>query len=164
MKRSVFFTLLYVLFGSAAPAGPLFQNFDKAGFYSTLASGRLAEIDSELSILEVGSGWKTEAFVGALEMRKAGFLRRAKEKLSTFRLGATRLERALARDSGNAEYHFLRLMIQEHAPKVLHYDRDREADSRIVVRAFPDLPPVLQKAVRNYCAHSRLIHERDLNG
>jgi hypothetical protein len=164
MKRSVFFTLLCILSGSAVAAGPFFQPFDKASIYSALASGSLSKIDSELSVVAGGPGGETDAYTGALLMRKAGLLRRPKEKLSTFRSGATRLERALARDSTNAEYHFLRLMIQEHAPKVLHYDRNRDKDSQIVVRAFPTLLPVLQKAIRNYCAHSRLIHERDLNG
>lgn len=164
MKRCVFITLLYVLSGSATRAGGAFQTLDKAGFYSVMASGRLAAVDSELSVLSTATMKEKQAYEGALLMRKAGLLGRAKEKLATFRAGAVKLEGSLARDTGNAEYHFLRLMIQEHAPAVVHYNKDKETDSRAVIRAFPALPPVVQKAIRNYCSHSRILQETKLNG
>ena len=65
---------------------------------------------------------------------------------------------------GNIEYHFLRLMIQEHAPKAVHYDKDQVKDSQDIIRSFPTLSPVLQKAILDYCPHSKLLHERYLNG
>jgi hypothetical protein len=164
MKRRVFFILFYLLSGLAVPARPLLQNFDKAGFYSAMASGQLAEINTELSVVEASSVREKEAYKGALMMRKAGLLSRAKEKLATFRSGAVKLETCLTKDSGNVEYHFLRLMIQEHAPRVVHYDKERERDSQDIIRSFPALSPVLKKAILNYSTHSKLLHERDLNG
>jgi hypothetical protein len=164
MKRRVLYSLLYLLSGSAAPAGVPFQAFDKAGFYSVMASGKLGDVDAELSLLASSPVKEKEAYEGALMMRKAGLLSRAKEKLTTFKSGAVRLETSLAKDSGNAEYHFLRLMIQEHAPKIVHYDKDREKDSQAIIRSFPTLSPGLQKAILNYCSHSKLLHERELNG
>lgn len=145
-------------------AAPLFQSFDKAGFYSVMASGKIAAVDSELAIVEAATVAEKEAYEGALLMRKAGLLRWPREKLVTFRSGAVKLERSLARDSANVEYHFLRLMIQEQAPAVVHYNKDRERDSRMVIRAFPRLPPVLQNAIRNYCPYSRMLQESKLNG
>jgi hypothetical protein len=164
MKRQAFFTLLYVLFISAAPATPRFQTFDKAGFFSVMASGKLEEINAELSVLETSAVKEKEAYEGALLMRKAGLLSRPKEKLATFKSGYIKMESSMAKDSGNIEYHFLRLMIQEHAPKVVHYDKDREKDSQDIIRSFPSLSPVLQKAILNYCPYSKLLHERELNG
>ncbi|HXD77022.1 MAG TPA: hypothetical protein VN616_04400 [Puia sp.] len=185
MKRSLLFTLFFALTGSALPARDLFRvpstgagnrpgsytipgtgipAFDRGAFYAAMESGNLARIDSELSVVATLTTKDREAYEGALLMRKAGLLSRAKEKLATFRSGAMKLERCLARDSANAEFHFLRLIIQEHAPKILRYNKDRESDSRIVILAYPNLPPSLQKAVRDYCPHSRFIHESDLNG
>jgi hypothetical protein len=164
MKRRVLFTLLYVLSGSPAPAKPMFQTFDKAGFYSVMASGRLEEINAELSVVATSSVKEKEAYEGALLMRKAGLLARPKEKLATFKSGYIKMESSMERDSGNIEYHFLRLMIQEHAPKVVHYDKDQVKDSQDIIRSFPALSPVLQKAILDYCPHSKLLHERNLNG
>jgi hypothetical protein len=164
MKRRVLFTLLYVLSGSPAPAKPMFQTFDKAGFYSVMASGILDEINAELSVVGASTVKEKEAYEGALLMRKAGLLARPKEKLATFKSGYIKMESSMAKDSGNIEYHFLRLMIQEHVPKVVHYDKDRQKDSQDIIRSFSTLSPVLQKAILNYCPHSKLLHERNLNG
>jgi hypothetical protein len=164
MKRRVLFALLYILPGSAAFAGLPFQTIDKAGFYSAMASGRLDSIDAELAVVAASTIKEKEAYQGALMMRKAGLLSHPKDKLATFRSGATKLETCLAKDSGNPEYHFLRLMIQEHAPKIVHYDKEREKDSRDIIRSFPALSPILQKAILNYCPHSKLLQERELNG
>ena len=164
MKRSIVFTLVCALSGSAIIARSSLQTFDKAGFYAVIASGKLEEIDKELTLVTAAAIKEREAYEGALLMRKAGLLSRAKEKLATFKSGYGKMESSISIDSGNAEYHFLRLIIQEHAPKVVHYDKDREKDSRIVIRAFPTLSPVLQKAIRDYCPHSKLLHETELNG
>ena len=92
MKRSVLFTLLCVLSGSAVPARSLSQTFDKAGFYSALASGNPGEINAELSTVKASSIKEKDAYEGTLLMRKAGLLSHPKEKLNTFKLGATKLE------------------------------------------------------------------------
>jgi hypothetical protein len=164
MKRHVLFTLLYILSGSPVSARPTYQTFDKAGFYSAMASGRLEEVNAELSVIEGSTLKEKEAYEGALLMRKAGLLSRPKEKLGTFKSGYIMMERSMERDSANIEYHFLRLMIQEHAPKIVHYDKDQEKDSQDIIRSFPTLSPVLQKAILNYCPHSKLLHEKMLNG
>ena len=164
MKLRVFFILFYLLSGLAVPARPLLQNFDKAGFYSAMASGQLAEINMELSVVAASSVPEKEAYLGALLMRKAGLLSRPKEKLVTFKSGAIKLETCLAKDTANPEYHFLRLIIQEHAPRVVHYNKSTEEDSRDIIRSFPTLSPVLKKAILNYSTHSKLLHERELNG
>ena len=156
MKRCVLFTILCVQLG--------FQTFDKAGFYSAMASGQPGEINAELSAVQASSIKEKDAYEGALLMRKAGLLSRAKEKLATFKSGYIRMESSMAKDTGNIEYHFLRLMIQEHAPKVVHYDKDQQKDSQVIIRSFPSLSPVLQKAILDYCPHSKLLHQKELNG
>ncbi|HET6254189.1 MAG TPA: hypothetical protein VFE32_08950 [Puia sp.] len=164
MKRIVLFILLCALTGSAFSARSHFQTFDKPGFYSAMASGDLQQIDRELAIVTSSAIKEKEAYEGALLMRKAGLLSRAKEKLATFKSGYIKMETSMAKDSGNIEYHFLRLMIQEHAPKVVHYDKDQKKDSQDIIRTFPTLSPVLQKAILDYCPHSKLLHQRELNG
>lgn len=163
MKRCVLFSLLLVLSG-AVIAGSAFQTFDRAGLYSAMASGKLGEINAELSVVQASTVKEKDAYEGALLMRKAGLLSRPKEKLATFKSGYVKLEGAMARDSTDIEYRFLRLMIQEHAPRVVHYNKDQQKDSREIIRSFPTLSPVLQKAILNYCPYSKLLHEKALNG
>jgi hypothetical protein len=55
-------------------------------------------------------------------------------------------------------------MIQENAPKVVHYNKDQEKDSQVIIRSYPALSPVLRKAILDYCPHSKLLHQKELNG
>ena len=164
MKRIVLFSLVCALSGQTTSARPSFQTFDKAAFYSAIADPSLEKIENELTLVKASNAKDKEAFEGTLLMRKAGLLAHAKEKLSTFKSGYIKLERSIATDSSNMEYRFLRLIIQEHAPKVVHYDKDREKDSKAIIQSFSTLSPVLKKAILNYCPHSKLLHERELNG
>jgi len=144
-------------------SGPLFQNLDKANFYAVMASGKLREINEELALIGSSSIKEKEAYEGALLMRKAGLPIPPHEKLASFKTGYHKLESALANDSSNGEYHFLRLMIQEHVPKFVHYDKDRTKDSQDVYHSFRNLPPAVQKAILDYCRHSKLLHSNELN-
>jgi len=140
------------------------QAFDKGGYYTSLASGRIMAIDSELTVLNAVQPKGKEAYEGALLMRKAGLLHHAKEKLRVFRSGAVKLETAMAGDTGNGEYHFLRLIIQEHAPAFLHYNKDMEKDSQQVYRTYGNLSPAVRKAIIDYCKNSKHLRAKELNG
>jgi hypothetical protein len=172
MKLCIFFTLFLILSGTIVRGGrglqpfdkASFQPFDKAGYYTVMASAGVEAIDAELSALGSSSIKEKDAYEGALLMKKAGLLTRPKDKLATFKSGYRKLESALANDSNNIEYHFLRLMIQEHAPKVVHYNKDQESDRRDIIRSFKNLTPVVQQAILDYCKHSNILHERELNG
>lgn len=163
MKIGYLFIFFLLIFKAGKKPGSQ-QTFDKSGYYHVMASGDLAAIDSELVVLNHAPVKEKEAYEGALQMKKAGLLRRPKEKLAVFRSGAVKLETAMAGDSTNGEYHFLRLIIQEHAPAVVHYHKDEENDSAFIRRVFKTLPPVVQKAIEDYCPHSKLLHAKDLNG
>ena len=163
MKLLIFFTHLSLLTGVTEWSEPLFQTLDKANFYSVMASGRLREINEELALIASSSIKEKEAYEGALLMRKAALPIPPHEKLASFKTGYHKLESALANDSSNGEYHFLRLIIQEHVPKFVHYDKDRAEDSQDVYRSFRNLPPAVQKAILDYSIHSKLLHAKELN-
>ena len=163
MKLLILFTHFSLLTRGAEWSEPLFQTLDKSNFYSVMASGRLREINEELTLIASSSIKEKEAYEGALLMRKAGLPIPPHEKLASFKTGIHKLEFALAKDSSNAEYHFLRLIIQEHVPKFVHYDKDRDTDSQDVYRAFRSLPPAVQMAILEYSKHSKLLHAKELN-
>jgi len=163
MKLLILFTHFSLLSGMVDWSRPLFQTLDKSNFYSVMASGRLREINEELTLIASSSIKEKEAYEGALLMRKAGLPIPPHEKISSFKTGYHKLETALSKDSSNGEYHFLRLIIQEHVPKFVHYDKDRDTDSQDVYRAFRSLPPAVQMAILDYSKHSKLLHAKELN-
>src|SRR5665647_907372 len=161
MKLRIIFAFFFILSNGIVPAKNLKQNFDRSAFYAAMASGNIENVNEELSLLNSASISEKEAYEGALLMRKSGLLKIAAEKLRFFKKGRIKLERALFKDSGNCEYHFLRLTIQEHAPKVVKYRAELETDKQFILKYFRNLSPVVQQAIIDYSKNSKILNPED---
>ncbi len=137
------------------------QNFDRVAFYGVMAAGKLDDINKELDLLNSAIVNEKEAYEGAMMMRKSGLLKIAKEKLKFFKKGRIKLETALLNDNENCEYHFLRLTIQEHAPKVVKYSAQLETDKQFILKTFKSLSPALQQVIRDYSKNSKILNPQD---
>lgn len=154
--RSFFYLLLML---SAIPARGYFQKaaFDRSAFYIAMAAETVDEINAQLTIVKTSSINGKEAFEGALLMKKAGLVAKAKDKLSLFKEGRKKLEASIKKESDNPEYCFLRLIIQEHAPKALDYRSDIDHDSKLIRSNYKSLHPAVQQAVTDYSKNSRAL-------
>jgi hypothetical protein len=137
------------------------QNFDLATYYAILKSGGLEEVDKELAGIEDLRSPGKEAYRGALLMKKAGLLKKPKNKLEEFKKGRTELETVIHFNSSNAEYRFLRLIIQEHAPKITKYHDQLKEDSEFVRLHYKELPTALQRVIKDYSRTSSALHVTD---
>jgi len=157
MKTARLATLLTLfLTGAFSPMRVWAQKMDKAAFYALMQSGTKDDIDAELAKLkdsEVG-------YAGALIIREAG-LPKAKARLKMFKEGKAKLEAGIAADPDNAELHFIRLSIQEKSPKIVGYKGNIEADKTFVIKHFDKLPPVVQRAVKDYTKDSKVLKPTD---
>ncbi len=57
------------------------------------------------------------------------------------------LEMAIRENPDNAEFRFLRLMVQEHAPGALGYKNDIQNDSEYIRKSYKSLPDDVQRAI-----------------
>ncbi len=163
VKVSIVFAccLLAVLAGSGTKAWA--QKLEKAAFYKAMASDDIEEINQELATFtDAGSDTKT-GYEGALLMKKASLAGKPKDKLKFFKAGRIKLETALLAEPDNTDLHFLRLVIQEKAPKIVHYRADIEKDKSLVIKNFKTLSPVVQRAITDYSKTSKVLHPEDLN-
>lgn len=166
LKRSAFapllFTTILLLFVRQLP---LAQNssvaFDRAAYYAAFASDNMNTIQKQLDIIRDGSQDQKDAFEGALMMKKAGLIKGASHKLKEFKAGREKLEHMIAKYAGNAEFRFLRLMIQEKAPKILGYDKQIEKDHRYVADHFKTIPEAVKKAILDYSKSSKVLSPED---
>ena len=160
-------SVLLLLSIRVLPGVESWQSFNKQAFYQAMASGDIDEIDTELSKIETGAvaiketGTEKDAYEGALLMKKAGLVSKPAEKLRFFKAGRIKLETCLAKDGANGEYHFLRLIIQEHAPGIVHYRANLKTDSEYIHHTFKNLSPVVQKAITDYSKHSKILRPED---
>jgi hypothetical protein len=162
MKFKIIFALLFILPGAFVQAKTAQQRFDKATFYTVMSSGTLDEINNELDVVTSSGIANKDGYEGALLMKKAGKLSRPAEKLKFFKAGRIKLETALLNDKDNAEFHFLRFAIQEHAPKIVKYRAELEADKQIIKKSYKNLSAAVQHAIMDYTKNSGLLTAQEL--
>ena len=159
--RQFILIALFLVGGAFAKAETVLQKFEKAAFYSAMAGTDLTAVDAELDIIKDAPAKEREGYEGALLMKKASLQRKAKDKLSFFKAGRIKLETALMADPDNTEFHFLRLAIEEHAPKIVKYHKDIDGDKALVIKNFKNLSPVVQHAIVDYSKNSKVLHKED---
>jgi hypothetical protein len=135
--------------------------FDKEAFYNVMSTGDVNAIDNELIVVTGYATANKEGYEGALLMKKASLISGPRKKLDLFKAGRIKLETAIINEPDNMENHFLRLATEEHAPRIVKYHSDIEADKIIVKREFKNLSPVVQHAILDYCKNSRVLHAED---
>ena len=163
MKLKLLVSLAAIFCITAVTKGNcLLQDFDRVAFYNVLKSGSIEDIDKEILIIEASSIIEKEAYHGTLLMKKAGMVKKAKDKLAYFKKGRIKLDTELHENNTNAEYRFLRLIIQEHAPKVTKYHSQINEDAEYIKKNYKDLLPAVQQAVIDYSKTSTILHTSDL--
>ena len=153
----MFFNLLLLFSIITVQGNSQKTGFDRSVFYNAMASDNLQEINTQLAIISTSSINEKEAYEGALLMKKAGLVTKAKEKLSLFKAGRLKLEASIKKNSNNTEFVFLRLIIQEHAPKMVKYNADIEKDSLQIRANYKSLPFVVQQAISDYSKKSKVL-------
>jgi hypothetical protein len=159
MKPATFFIFAYLIVFSSFISGEI----GKDEFYKAFSGKSEADIDKTMARLEQEkSSSLVQAYLGALYMKKSGFVKGAKAKIKMFKKGAGLLEEEIAKKTDNTEYRFLRLAIQENAPKILKYNKDLNTDKRAIMEGYKTLDPDMKKIIKNYAASSEIIKINDL--
>jgi hypothetical protein len=162
MMRQFIILIIFLTAGSLAKAGTTPQKFDKAAFYAAMAATDADAIESQLAIVKDAPAKEREGYEGALLMKKASLVKKPKQKLSFFKAGRIKLETAIMADADNTEFGFLRLAIEEHAPKIVRYHADIQNDKLLVIKNFKSVSPAVQHAILDYTKNSKVLHKEDL--
>jgi hypothetical protein len=135
------------------------QMFDRKAYYLAMEENKMDLVDKQLGLLGVKHlpTKEKDAFVGAMTMKKAGLTSNPEKRLDLFKHGHKKLESAIRKDTVNAEFRFLRLMIQEHSPRALGYKSSLQIDSQHIRDAYKSLPKELQEAVFKYSKKSKVL-------
>ena len=156
MKFIIFYLSLICFTGSAS-AFTIGSDINRNAFYKAMESDSKILVDAQISELNSMSSVANNAFLGAMTMRRAGIGGNPVSRLSLFKRGHKLLEASIKKDPNNAEFRFLRLMIQENAPGILGYKADEEKDSEFIRKSYKSLPEDLQKAIADYNKISKVL-------
>jgi hypothetical protein len=163
MKTPIIFALLLLFPAVAALSKSTQEKLDKAAFYEVMDRGSLDEVEKEIDIVTNSASAEKDGYLGALLMRKADKLKLPAQRLKAFKAGRMKFDPAIAANADNVEFHFLRLAIQEHAPKIVKYNKDIEADKKIVIKGYKNQPPAVQHAIIDYAKKSKVLSVSDFN-
>ena len=131
---------------------------NRTAFYKALEENNKELVNAQLKELETAPpGIIRDAFMGTILMKKAGFGAPPALRLKLFKQGRKMLETAIREKPDNAEFRFLRLIIQEHAPGVLGYHNDIQGDSEYIRKSYKSLPDEVQHAIANYNKKSKYL-------
>lgn len=156
MNIRLFCYLLLLFCGISVKGSMVNGPFDKSAFYNAISADNLDMVNNQLGIVRSATIAEKEGYEGALLMKKAGMVSKPKDKLSLFKSGRLKLDAAIKKGS-NAEFNFLRLIIQEHAPKALNYNSDIDTDVAAIRSAYKTLSLVVQQAVSDYSKKSKAL-------
>jgi uncharacterized protein YxeA len=149
--------VLVMLLASTAGFAQAVNDIDRVAYYQAIQQDKKDLVNKELKQLKTVSPKFRDAFEGALIMKKAGLGGNPLQKLNLFKEGHTKLEAAIKKEPNNAEFRFLRLMIQENAPGILGYKDNLDADSEYVRKSYKTLPEEAQKAIVDYSKKSKVL-------
>lgn len=128
----------------------------KADFYSAFASSSTTKIDQALAQVN-NNTTLSHAYKGALLMKKAGLLKHKKEQLETFKEGRALLEASISRDPQNVEFRFMRIAIQEKAPRILGYNKNIDEDTQLLKKEFQHLDKNVKSSILEYAKTSKAL-------
>ena len=141
----------------------LLANSTSKTFYKALSSNSLELINAALSKLEHEKpSSTTNAYKGTLLMKKSEFMETPAMKVKVFKEGAKLLEAAIEKYPANVEYRFLRLTIQENAPKLLKYNTTIEQDKSLIIKGYKKLNSNTRTHILAYAQQSKILTVKDL--
>ena len=123
--------------------------------YNVLKGDSIEELETVLTDLkQKKTSPLNNAYIGTLLMKKSDFVKTVKQKVAIFKEGHAILETEISNDPDNTEFRFLRFTIQEHAPKILGYNKNIEIDKKQIIKDFKTFSPTLQDFLKEYALKS----------
>ncbi|MEI7597324.1 MAG: hypothetical protein WCK02_16360 [Bacteroidota bacterium] len=153
--------ILFILLLSTKPSESVIyiSQINFSDFYRAFASSDLKLVDNQLNSLSKLDN--TSAYFGALLMKKSALVT-PKDKLAMFAKGKKILEESIKKSPENAEYRFLRLVVQENCPPILDYKKNIKTDAAKIRENFKQFSPELKSAVVDYSKISKALNIKDL--
>lgn len=149
--KLLFITLLVFAFTPPASLAAQPNSNAVVDVYKALSEDNMEAIQVQIEKVEHSTLENKQAYEGALLMKKSGLIKgHAKQKLGIFKSGKTKLESLILKEPKNAEFRFLRLIIQENAPKVVKYNRDIKEDVEMIKDYYKKFPSYLQQIIADY--------------
>lgn len=158
LKLFVFIGVSFLTLGFVS-----FTETEKTAFYKTLSSSSEDVIVRYKKKLAANlTTYDAKAYYASLVMKEAKFALSPFTKLERFNKGKELLEAVINQNKNNAEYRFLRLMVQENAPSMLGYNDELQQDAQLITNNFNQLSDAVKTVILNYSRTSEALSYSEL--
>ena len=150
---------LFIVFLFFTLSGFSSGHFVRSEFYNVFQEGSISEI--EKFIIEIESKDDLNGYTGALYLKLSGLQKEGSKKLSSFKKGRVLLDSTIEKEPGNTELRFLRIVIQEHVPPILKYNKEIKEDKALVIEGYSSCDSQLKKIIKGYSDKSKVLQPFD---
>lgn len=150
MKRLLILTFVLVGLTSIMNAA-----LDRKSFFKSISTEDQSTLKAEREKLsKLADSDDKRAFLATIIMKESQFMPTVKGKWDKFVLGKNALEKEIKANANNAEYRFLRLLIQENAPKVVRYSGNVSQDAQFIAKNLSTINAITKKTIQDYAKKS----------
>ena len=113
------------------------------------------EFASKLADISKEDNKTLYAYKGASIAILAKFKKEISEKSKSFKEGAKMVEFAVASEPNNIEIRLVRLSIQEKAPKIINYNKNKKEDKDFLLNHYKEQSGNLKAYIKNFMLQSK---------
>lgn len=149
---TIFFLCLYTL--AFSQISEVREAYEKASDNEELTKS----LHNKLESVSAKGEATLQVYKGAVMTMMAKYTKDRKEKKDFFKRGAMLIEDLILNNPKNIEARYVRLSVQENAPKFLGYHKNREEDKAFILDNFKAINNVsLKSTIRKYIENSQLF-------
>lgn len=120
-----------------------------------ISESNAKEFASKLANIEKDDNKTLVAYKGASIVILSRFKKMISEKSKNFKEGAKMVEFAVASEPNNIEIRMIRLSIQEKAPKIVNYNKNKKEDKDFLLDHYKEQSGNLKAYIKNFMLQSK---------
>lgn len=120
-----------------------------------ISESNAKEFASKLANIEKDDNKTLVAYKGASIVILSRYKKEIQEKSKNFKEGAKMVEFAVASDPNNIEIRMIRLSIQEKAPKIVNYNKNKKEDKEFLLDHYKKQSGNLKAHIKNFMLQSK---------
>lgn len=120
-----------------------------------ISESNAKEFASKLANIEKDDNKTLVAYKGASIVILSRYKKEIQEKSRNFKEGAKMVEFAVASEPNNIEIRMIRLSIQEKAPKIVNYNKNKKEDKDFLVNHYKEQSGNLKTYIKNFMLQSK---------
>lgn len=120
-----------------------------------ISESNAKEFALKLANIEKDDNKTLVAYKGASIVILSRYKKEIQEKSKNFKEGAKMVEFAVASDPNNIEIRMIRLSIQEKAPKIVNYNKNKKEDKEFLLDHYKKQSGNLKAHIKNFMLQSK---------